>query len=350
MMEANILDANGDLLGIIDSFNSFIWTKRFYECGDFELYVRSSDELLNLVRGGTYIARDDDDMVCLIETIKINTDVENGDYLTISGRCLKSILDRRVIWYQTNLIGRIEEGIRRLVDANAINPVDSVRRISGLQLGPLQGFTETAEVQFTGDNLYTTIVNLCKHYAYGFQITRNAGGNFVFNLAKGVDRSYDQTANPYVVFSPEFDNLPRSNYEYKTETYKNTALIAGEGDGVDRRRSVVGSTTGLNRRELFIDAKDISSNFGEIPNTDYTNLLRGRGNETLATHEVVENIDGEIETLNQYVFGVDYFLGDVVQVRNEYGIEAKSIVAEVIECEDETGHTVVPTFSAWQFN
>ena len=38
-MEAMILDTNFQGIYIVDSFESFIWTDRFSECGDFELYI-----------------------------------------------------------------------------------------------------------------------------------------------------------------------------------------------------------------------------------------------------------------------------------------------------------------------
>lgn len=348
-MQLNVYDKNEKLLGIIDEFTSLIWTKRHYECGDFELYMQCNDELLSLIRSGYYVNRTDDDMTCIIESIKIDTDVEYGDYITVTGRDLKSILDRRIVWYQTSLYGKTEECIRRLIQSNAITPDIASRRIRNLKLGELHGFTETMEEQITGTNLYESVVNICKANKLGFNIYLK-NHEFVFDLYKGTDRSYDQKIIPYVVFSPEFDNLPRSNYQYNTANYKNTALVAGEGEGTARRHAAVEFGADLDRREMYIDARDISSNEGEIDEFDYNQLLLGRGNNKLAEAIIAENIDGEIETLGQYTYGVDYFLGDIVQVKNEYGVEAKATVIEAIECEDTSGKRIVPTFSAWEFN
>ena len=49
-----------------------------------------------------------------------------------------------------------------------------------------------------------------------------------------------------------------------------------------------------------------------------------------------------------YVLNKDYFLGDIVQVINEYGISATPRIIEIIESEDENGTSVVPTFSTWE--
>lgn len=44
----------------------------------------------------------------------------------------------------------------------------------------------------------------------------------------------------------------------------------------------------------------------------------------------------------------DYFLGDIVQVINAYGIRAMPRIIEIIESEDENGASTVPTFSTWE--
>ena len=38
-MELYLLDENFVAQSIIDNFKSLIWTKRYYTCGDFELYM-----------------------------------------------------------------------------------------------------------------------------------------------------------------------------------------------------------------------------------------------------------------------------------------------------------------------
>ena len=82
---------------------------------------------------------------------------------------------------------------------------------------------------------------------------------FVFKLYAGADRTYAQTENPYVVFSPKFENIANSNYLESKKEYKNVALVAGEGEGAERKTTSVGEGSGLERRELFVDARDIST-------------------------------------------------------------------------------------------
>ena len=115
------------------------------------------------------------------------------------------------------------------------------------------------DAQYTGDNLYDVIVDICKTPGIGFKITLNEANQFVFKLYNGTDRSYAQTKVPYVVFSPNFDNIINANYVESKAALKNVTLVGGEGEGVRRRYASVGNESGLARRELFTDARDISS-------------------------------------------------------------------------------------------
>ncbi len=53
---------------------------------------------------------------------------------------------------------------------------------------------------------------------------------FVFELYAGFDRSYDQTENPYVIFSPKFENIINSNYIESKASLKTVTLVGGEGE------------------------------------------------------------------------------------------------------------------------
>lgn len=350
-MQLNVLGRNLQLLGIIDNFSSLIWTKRFQECGDFEVYVRADSEMLALFQQGTYVSRNDDDMICIIETIRLDTDVENGNYLTISGRCLKSLLERRIIWYQTNLYGRVDLALEQLIVSNIIDADHGQRNMWQLTMGTVPYTEDTINKQITGDNLFTTVIDYCKSYDWGFEIVRQSESSrfFVINIFNGTDRSISQSVNPRVVFSAEYDNLPRTNYLYSRTNYKNTARVAGEGEGTLRKITVVGNENeDIDRYEMFVDARDISSNDGEIADYDYYQLLTRRGMDKLTSADIINDVDGEIDATEQYVYKKDYFVGDKVTIKTEYGITATARILEVIECEDETGYKIIPTFSSWE--
>lgn len=352
-MDIYVLDTNFNMIGVVDSYTSVIWTTRYYSPGDFELYLPATDSMITLLREDYYLCRDSDiagdtyKNVMIIEKINPKTDIESGDYLTVTGRCLKSILSRRIIWNQTSINGKLELGIRKVLTENVISPTITDRKIGGFTLGPVRGFSDTIEIQATGDEIATFLQEVCTSYGIGWDVYIR-GGNFVFDLYKGSDRSYNQTTNPYVVFSPEYDNLISSDYVYSKEAYKNTALVAGEGEGLERRTETVGAYSGLQRYEVYVDARDISSNNGEITEDQYNSMLSEKGSEKLSELGATESFEGEIEVKSNYTLNKDYFLGDIVQVINEYGIEASPRIIEIIDSEDDTGHSIIPTFSTWE--
>lgn len=349
-MNLLILDTNLNPVSIVDIYESFIWTDRYYEYGDFELYTSMNASLLNYMKQDYYVQNLDSEHVMIIEKLQIKTDDEEGNHLTVSGRSLESILKRRIVWGQKSISGNLQNGIKTLLDDCIISPSISDRKIDNFIFEEtddpvITGLTLNA--QYTGDELYNVIVDICKEKKIGFKITMNDSNQFVFKLYAGLDRSYNQTKNPYVVFSPGFDNIVNSNYIESKMAMKNVALVAGEGEGAARRYSTVGSATGLTRRELFVDARDISSDVGDgvvLSESEYNTKLQQRGNEKLAENENVTSFEGEAETNVMYKYGVDFFNGDIVQIANEYGHETSVRVIEVVTSENEEGLSVYPTF------
>ena len=45
-----------------------------------------------------------------------------------------------------------------------------------------------------------------------------------------------------------------------------------------------------------------------------------------------------------FKYGIDFFMGDIVQFANEYGHESKVRVIEMVRSEDEDGCSAYPTF------
>lgn len=349
-MDLFVLNKDLDVIAIIDSYKSFIWTDRYQEYGDFELYLAADPTSLDYLKVDHYLWIRTSEHVMIIEGIQIESSAEDGDYFTITGRSLESILERRVVWGLKNITGNLQNGIQTLLNENIINPSKPERKISNFifEASTDPAITElTIDTQYTGDNIYELLNALCVERGIGFKITLNENKQFVFKLYAGVDRSYAQFDNPYVIFSPNFDNIIDSNYSESKAGLKNVTLVGGEGEGTERRYTAVGDTSGLDRREIFTDARDVSSEDDEgnpITDDEYIALLRQRGKETLAENKYTASFEGQAETTIMFKYGEDFFQGDIVQVADAYGHETKARVLEVITSEDEEGFSVYPTF------
>lgn len=349
-MNIYILDPDFNKIGLCDSYKSFIWTPRYFECGDFELYTPATAELLQqLTRGNLVMREDDTEHAMFIERVVVTTDAEEGNTITASGRCLKSVLTRRIIPEQTVLTGTVAQGISRLLAENLINPNVSARKVDNFILGSFTAGTESMTKQFTGDNLADAVIEICRGYGLGWDVRVNLSTKkMLFDLYAGTDRSYTQSLNPFVVFSPEYENLVNTTYEENDAEYKNVAIVGGEGEGTARRFVTTGDldAAGLDRYELFVDSRGTSSNDGEITPEEYDAMLAANGRDSLAECETTVTFEGSTQTGRNYQYGVDYNLGDIVEVVNEYGIESRSRISEIIDCIDETGRHTIPTFES----
>lgn len=380
MEEVYLLDSELNKKYIIDTYSSIIWTPRYNTLGDCELVISASCENFKKIKECKYIIRDDDEMACEIKKVELKTDEENGDQLIITGTDVKDILNQRIVMNQTNFNGLVEDYIRTLINDAIINPKDSNRKIANFILDDKVGFTEKIREQVTYDYVGDKIQKLCKQYNWGYKvIIKNK--NFIFSLYKGKDRSN------YVKFSQNFDNIATTDYLKDDSNIKNFTVIAGEGEGAERSKVTVGESIGIDRKELYIDARDVSSSIdytellssypngnektiegvlyyqvngksiaiitknekGEVSevklcNDVYMESLKSTGYERMAQYKSNNSFEGEIIVGVNYVYKKDYNLGDIISIENEYGISMKTRIVEVIENQDDKGYTIEPTF------
>lgn len=349
-MEALVLDTNFIATGILDSYESFIWTDRYARCGDFEVCTTVNTKTVELLQPDFYLWRKETNHVMIIDEIKIEYDAEDGSTLTVAGESLEGILKRRIIWSQTSINGSLQNGVKRLLEENIINPTDEKRKISNFifeENSDERIASLTLEAQYVGDNLYDAICDICDSNEIGFQITLNDNNQFVFKLIIGEDRSYAQTDNTFVVFSTDWDNVINSNYLVSNRTEKNVVLISGEGEYPNKKTSSVGDVSGLERRELYIDASDVSSEKEDettMTDSEYISALNQRGEEELASYKKTRIYDGEMDANQMFVFGKDFFIGDIVQLKDEFGNESSARISEMIYSKNKTGFSYYPTF------
>ena len=350
-MEFRILNSSFDAIDILDNMLSAIWTDRYYNYGDFEFDYRVSNKILQLFNADEeyYLSFNGSDRLMIIEDIALNTDSEYGNSVTVSGRSLESILLRRIIWNQTTINGNVQNAIKKLINENIISPSMTQRRIPNFIFKEstdtrITSLSLKQDAQYHGQDLYSVISYICEAFDIGFKITLNEEKQLIFELYIGTDRSFDQNKNDYVLYSPKMDNLLSSNYYQSSSNYKNVALVAGEGDGSSRKMSYTGTTAGIARRETFIDARDISSNGSAVASADYTKMLKQRGEEVLLENKLISLFEGGVEMNKQYKLNEDVFIGDVVQIFNEYNMEAKVRIIEIVNSQKGESIERFPTF------
>ena len=349
------------LEAVCDTFSSLLWDIEYYKCGSFEVYIAANPQNIEIFQTGRIVGRDDDNQhFGIIESVLINTDIENGDYLTVRGRFLMCLLERRIIHptYNVTAAKAYSEIVREVVTQNAL--LTDNRRIPGLSLGTVTGacWEQTATLQISYTNLMQWVYTICEKLGgtANIRLVKSSGEQYrmVFDLSEGADRSIMQEDNPHIIFSDAYSNLLSFSYASDSAITRNFAYIYGHGEGSGRKHTTycVGDEPAyLSRYELYVDAKDISEEEQvegvtvPIPEERYIELLKSRGSEKLIDPKTAS--ESEIAANStQYIYNRDYFVGDYVTVEHKrFGmIQPKIQLIGMIESYDQNGRSLTPTF------
>ena len=158
--------------------------------------------------------------------------------------------------------------------------------------------------------------------------------------------------NIMAVFSPELENLVNIQIYFGTQDYKNSILVAGEGEGNQRKYKDVSYfyeyapqkywADGKYRKEYFCDARNMSSNNGEISESEYYYQLASKGGEELENNKIKQAITAKIDT-TKYRYGVSYWEGSLIKISYK-GNNWTARITEYIMSQDENGYQEYPNF------
>ncbi|SHJ64653.1 virus ReqiPepy6 Gp37-like protein [Hathewaya proteolytica DSM 3090] len=337
-MELYVFNPQYEFVGIIEGYSSFRWIRRFYNCGEFELHIPINTRNLELLVEDNLILKNDDTEVAIITSRQLKLNTNGMQELTIHGRFMKYIFNRRIIWDTVNYNNNLTELIMiELVNKNVINPTNVNRKIQNIQLGVVNNFTDTLSKQISYKDLLDSLFDITTISNISFKLDFNINDKkLYFNTFKGLDRTVGQNTNIRAIFSTEFDNILEQEYTDSNENFKNTVLIAGEGQGTQRKKVVVGEdNSGIARKEMFIDARDIQSDNTDVTLTQeqYNNILITKGVEALKQCTDNYSFNSVINT-NQtnLTYKKDYDLGDIVTcVNTDWGLQVDTRITEIEE-------------------
>ena len=387
-MQIYILNPEYEFVGMIDEAESVVWHKKYNDVGEAEIYIPCTETHLELLQKNNYLYRYDDDMFCKIETVEVETDVENGDYIIATAADICKIISDRIVWDNFTFSGTVGEFIKKVLTDNVINSNLQSRNIANLMIDENSIASITDEITYTtaSDDILQLVITTCKTYNCGFRLAYNTNTqSLVFRLYKGANKATVQS-DEYVEFSPQFANIVSSKYKQSASNYKNFAIVGAK----DTDESImyitvwsgVSEPQGEARKEIYVDATNASreitveellqifptatlagsaytiKNSGEVITvatvngdkvtvTDYTyqQMLEIIGFNALAERTETQEFTGEVDTINSYEYKVDYDLGDTVYAVNEYDVGAPAQITEVWETEDnENGYQIEPTF------
>lgn len=344
-MMFEIMNSNFEKLCEITSWKSILWHPQYLSetGGDFEMELPL--EYSTHVKKDFYILKEGSKKFGIIRTIE-KTDTEDGEtILKVSGDFGESILGYRVISC-VNKTGPFYNLINSILNANFIEPSNAGRRIPNFRFVDFAAFTDKISKQIVGANVAEALCSMCGYRGYGYELSiNNAQNGFDFRLLKGTDRSINQTKNTHVVFSKKDFTLDNFTYITSNRNFFTHVTVGGEGDGGSRDFVTVPKNTteensGINRREVFLDASNISRTAGKdefISNADYYAALNTEGYTKLQEAYIDEACEGTVKN-DLYELGKDYFFGDIITlIDDDLGIAYSTRVLGALYSYDENG-------------
>lgn len=364
-MDLYILDDLNRRDIIIDTFISLIWTERYTAWGDFELHIFSDNKSKSLLKLGSRLVIDDSERVMTIETISDDVDAEGRKILVLKGRSLEAILEDR---YAGPTPAEMISGTDRWVFSGDVVP--SMRTlywrtcVQGIpysrdvlpdviyetvnQTGRIPEPDIRIQNDIAPSTVYAEIKKIAEAYDVGFRLIRHRQNNTLhFHVYMGYDRTTFQTVNSPVVFAPNLDNLQNTSHLTTNALFKNVAYVfSSYGHEGVYGTNVNTAVEGWERRALVVTPDDPPDGLTSEQITDY---LVQKGREALAGHRIFSAFDGEIQQNSQYKYGVDYGLGDLVEMRSDDGVVNQMLVTEHIWASDAEGDRSYPTVTLYEF-
>jgi len=350
-MELYVLDSMLRRIEVIDQFDSLIWTDRYKELGDFKLEIQSTLTMKTLLSEGTFLACNDSLRVMVVETVEDAVTEDGKELLTIAGRSLEFILMNRIVLAQTLtdtpgnicrtlfnnscVLGTLStDDILPYLGAGSIYPVDTNTE-----------YPDDVTLEIKPKSLYQAIKDICDVYDMGFRLCRHPVTELLyFEIYVGSDRTTGQSVLPAVVFSANLDTLANSKELLTIQDEKNLAYVYTDTTSliVYTDASEADTMTGFNRKMLLVDATDY------VPTGDSgidDAILESRGVSALADYRGSQTFDGVINQNSGYKYGIDYHLGDMVEMRARSGFGNYLRVTEQILSSDSTGEASYPTLT-----
>ena len=350
MSDIYVYDEDFVTLGIVEDVISLQWLSEYAGEGEIKLIAYATDKNLDLLKKGYRLYTPEHVEAAYIYEIEIN---DNGRLPDITVRAKSSVArwkDRVVM--ATENITNVEAAMLGLTAKHR-------RGLSGIT-AVAKGYTESLDMQITWNSVLEAEEELAGLSGLGFREAFDPDtGEEKFEVYKGTDRT---SGEGYVGYFSEGVNVESSKITDSSAEYKNVAVVGGQGEGMDRKVIIVSDSAyeAEERRELWVDAKDLSQTYqiatatgetdsdgnprydyteGTYSDAEYTEMLRARGFEKLS--EVPPELSIEInvnQDLMQY--GRDYHLGDVMPYKSKYGYDAKMRVTAVKITEESTGRTL----------
>ena len=373
----------------IDVFNSIIWTERYYGDSEVELVVPLTPESLKKLAPGTFLGLIGSDEVMILETM----DSKEGK-ITFTGISILKWLNNRFVrasatqkdqtawaipggpgdpiptpgtpgwtlWaivYFMCCVG--SPYLNGSINTGIANPQSLA--IPGLVLKDYDKSGDPLTISVPYGPVYDALHDISAAFRIGMQITLESASETSYSLGfrsyKGIDRTSGQTVNPPVRFSPQMDSLTNIHEIQSIAALKTLVYAFATNDLAPLVSAQPGIANLTGPQYAGFDLRALQVLIGDITNPKATDtppgtpldaakllaILNSKAKDALNANPFIKAVDGEIVPTPQYKYGVDYNLGDIIEVQGNSEIISTSYVTEHIRSQDEAGERSYPTIA-----
>jgi len=327
-----IIDRQFNFLGEIDEYESYIAVRSYHGVGSCQLVLHEDASYAKELQMENIIfTTPDKPYVILYRAVDSKTGKVN-----IQGRQLKSYLSRYITYPPLGQAYHRINAPAETIMKNIVTSNMAKQGIADVIVAPdlargVQSVFQTRYKYISDDMEKIGLVS-----GLGWNVSLDFDSKkFVFDVVESLDRTAGQDINSRAIFALEYDNIQEQELVESKMNYANVAIVAGQGSGADRALVQVGDTTGLDRFELFVDARDIE-NDDDLP---------FRGQEKLAEMQEVKTFETEIAPDGNLVYEEDYNIGDLVTVQNKkWNITLDARINDITEVYEVDGFSLSATF------
>lgn len=324
-MELLVFDLALNNVGLIDEFIECKFEIHYTRHSQLTLIVDASKDNISLLQEDMIITKTKDlTKGFIIKHFEYMDDASSR--ILIIAPSINILLNDRIILGQQSFNGNIEDVMKSFVRHNAVNPLNPNRIIPNLNIAANSGININTTEAISDEKLDEYSYELANKYDMTWDILLDhENKKFYFTTWQGKDKSSEQNVNPAVTFSKELDNIIRQEYVKDDLSHRTVAIVAGEGEGINRTYLTVNDQlSGYARKEIFVDARDLQSTYKDENDVDvtltalqYQGLLTERGNNKLTEYQPIRTFESEIDLYSQFVYGIDFFVGDKISIENE---------------------------------
>lgn len=351
-----------DTMRIIDVLRKYEYSQYQYkarEIGTFQINAMLDKENFYLMdKTKNFYVLFDNDVFGVIESVKRESDSETSKVFVIKGSLALKLLEYRVIKGQVTFKGKSYKYIEELVKQNLIMSDDSNRNIAlAVEFEDEERLKQVCSIidkQVTGGSLWDEISEVAEAdklriilrpnvVVVNTEHHQNIDG-WTLIIGAGEDRTRHRANNAVssVMFSQSLSNIANTDYIVDRSKLRNTVYIAGEGEGTDRKWYNIdvnsdvtfGDRKGWNRRELWVDARDVQSEQDnkQLTDAEYEELMKQRADEKAKDNDLSEEYTATATDITkQYTYKKDYNIGDFVTIADEeLGMEIDAQITNVI--------------------